>query len=150
MTITIDDGTFLVGNSFCTLIEADTYHTDRSTTAWIDVTITDAEKEAAIIKSFDFLYVQDWVTDTFLTEIPVKIKRAQIVAAEKELSSPGSLQEDEDSNLKRKRIEGIIEKEYFSKSLSSATVFTEIMNLISPYLNTSISVSSAQKFLVRM
>jgi hypothetical protein len=150
MTLTIDDGTFLVGNTFVTLDETDTYHEDRSTTSWMASTVTDDNKEAAIIRAFDYLYVQPWISTTFASSVPVKVKRAQMVAAEKELSSPGSLQSDQDSNLKRKHIEGVIEKEYFSQTMSSAPVFTEIQNLLSDYLETSSTRSSTQRFLVRM
>jgi hypothetical protein len=150
MTITIDDGTFLVGNSFVTLDETDTYHEDRATETWIATTVTDDQKEAALIKAFDYLYVQNWIAGVFDTEIPIRVKQAQMVAAGKELSSPGSLQADQDSNVKRKNIEGAIETEYFSKSLSSAPVFTQIQNLLKPYLNTSIYNNTAQRFLVRM
>ena len=149
MTISIDDGTFLTGNSFITFNEAENYHVDRSTEAWIDTTITDEEKEAAIIKGFDYLYVQDWLAGVFDIEVPAKVKRAQIIAAEKELSRPGILQEDQDSNLKRKRIEGVIEKEFFSMNKTSATIFTEIQNLLKNYLNIS-TTTKRQRFLVRM
>jgi hypothetical protein len=64
------------------------------------------------------------------------------------LFKPGVLQADKQSNVKRERIEGVVDTEYFSKNLSSSTVFTEILNLIEPYL--SVPTSSRQKFLVRM
>ena len=149
MTIIIDDGTFTLGNSFITLEEAENYHVDRATPSWIDTTKTDEDKEAAIIKGFDYLYVQDWLAGVFDIEVPAKVKRAQIIAAEKELSRPGILQEDQDSNLKRKRIEGVIEKEFFSMTKTSATIFTEIQNLLKNYLNIS-TTTKRQRFLVRM
>jgi hypothetical protein len=148
--LTIDDGTFTVGNTFIDLFDADEYHELRQTEAWLDSEVTDGQKEAALIRGFDYLMVQDWSADAFLSGIPDRVKWAQCVAAVKELSSPGTLQADVDNNVKRKRIEGAIETEYFSKNLSSQTVFTEVENLIKPYLNVSVTRSSRQKYLVRM
>jgi len=144
----IDDGTFTVGNSFVTLIELDTYHALRQTASWIDVSVTDAKKEAAAIRAFDFFKVQNWSSDAFLTEIPQRVKDAQCVAAAKELDSSGVLQADLDPNVKRQRIEGAIETEYFSKNLTTSTIFTEIINLINPYLVQS--RSTVTRTLVRM
>jgi hypothetical protein len=149
--LTIDDGTFTVGNTFVDLLDADDYHELRLTEDWIDSEVTDSQKEAALVRAFDYLKVQDWASDAFTVEIPIKVIEAQCVAAGKELSSPGRLQSDVDSNVKRKRIEGAIETEYFSKNLVSQTVFTEIQNLIAPYLSSNQTTTVARKkTIVRM
>ena len=146
-----DDGTFLIGNTFVDLFTADEYHELRQTEAWIDEEVTDTQKEAALVRSFDYLKVQDWADGVFDYEIPVRVIEAQCVAAGKELDNPGQLQADQKTNVKRERIEGAIDTEYFSKNLSSETIHTEIQNLIKPYLTAyQASSTSTQKFLVRM
>ena len=148
--LTIDDGTFTIGNSFVSLMEADDYHELRASENWNLTTTTDDNKEAALIRAFDYLFIQDWQAGVFDVEIPERVKRAQLVAAEKELGSPGTLQEDKENNLKRKHIEGVIEREYFSKNLSNETIFTEIQNLLKPYLSATTTKTTTQRFLVRM
>jgi len=145
----IDDGSFAVGNSFVTLLEADDYHEQRLTASWIDTSVTDEQKEATLIKAMDYLFVQDWKAGVFDDDIPVRVKNAQIVAAARELASPGVLQEDRESNLKRKRIEGVIDKEYFSGESGGAVELTEIHNLIKPYLIAETTLSSGRR-MVRM
>jgi len=147
MTLTIDDGTFLIGNTFLSLTDIDTYHEARLTPFWQTITDDDA-KEAAIIRGFDYLKIQTWKSDVFLLGIPIRICDALCVAANKELETPGNLQADQQNNVKRKRIEGAIETEYFSKDRSSSVIFIEIGNLISSYLE--IPAYRTQKFLVRM
>ena len=149
--LTVDDGSFEVGNTFVSLIDATAYHTLRQTEVWIDSEMTDVLREAALVRSFDYFKVQDWADGVFDVSIPDRVIQAQCVAAAKELESPGTLQADVSSNVKRERIEGAIETEYFSKNLSSQTIFTEIQNLIKPYLETSQTQPVAvQKTLVRM
>jgi hypothetical protein len=145
----LDDGTFDIGNTFVELIEADTYHSNRLTDSWLESSVTDAQKESALIRAFDYLYVQDWKAGVFDIEIPVRVKRAQMVAASKELESPGSLQEDQDKHLKRKRLEGVVDKEYFKSDPDGQVVFTEIMNLLKPYLRITETVDRSRR-LVRM
>jgi hypothetical protein len=135
MPLTIDDGTFNVGNSFVTLGYAYDYHELRGNSAWIQK--TDEEQEALLVRAFDFLSVQNWASDTFTTAIPKKIKDAQCLAAFKELEQDNALQPDYNPTIKRERIEGVIETEYFGKgetaSMASAPP-AAVMNLIGPYL----------------
>lgn len=132
MAITIDDGTFAVGNSFVTAREAEAFHEARGYTDWTTST-DDAGKEAALIRAFDFLSVQNWKTDTFETSVPTKVEQAQILGALKELSSPGSLQPDITTGIKSQSIEGAVETEYYSTG--EGTLFTVVENLIRPYIN---------------
>ena len=146
----LDDGSFTIGNTFALLYDADEYHTLRQTESWISEDVTEDAKNAAMIRAFDYLRTRDWQAGIFDVEIPSRIIQAQYVAAAKELSSPGTLQSDVNPNVKRKRIEGAIDTEYFSKNLSSSTVFTEVDNLIKPYLNSTTNFSQTSRTLVRM
>lgn len=133
MAITIDGGTFLVGNSFVTMVEADSFHMSRQNTAWDEA---DAEfKEAALIRAFDYLSVQNWATNAFLTGVPIKVKNAQCVAALKELTNNGAMLPDITPGVKRESIDGAISTEYFSGS-GSGTIHTAVENMIRPYLKT--------------
>jgi len=131
MTLTIDDGTFEVGNSFATSLEAETYHEVRGYSVWIDG--NSEEKEAALIRAFDFLSVQNWKSTTFATSVPIKIKQAQIIGALKELVDSGSLQPDVQTGIKSDSIEGVFETKFFEEG--PGTLFTAIENLIRPYIN---------------
>ena len=132
MTITIDDGTFEVGNSFVTILEADTYAVDRGYTTW--AAATEALKEMALIRTFDYLSVQNWKTTAFTTEIPVKVKNAQCLGAIKELAESGALQPDVTTGIKSESIDGVLETEYF-ESTGTGIVYSAVENLISPYIN---------------
>ena len=130
MTLTIDDGTFEVGNTFVTENEAEEYHESRGNSSWEDA--DDEAKEAALIRAFDYLSVQNWSSTAFETTIPVKVKQAQMLAALKELSSSGVLQPDVSTGVKSEAIEGAIEKEYYESG--PGTIFSGVENLIRPYL----------------
>ena len=149
MTLTIDDGTFTIGNTFLSLDDIDEYHAQRLTAPWSTSTDNDA-KEAAIIRAFDYLSVQNWTINAFDDGIPTRVCAALCVAANKELESNGILQADQQKNIKRKRIEGAIETEYFSQKISNETVFTEINNLIKPYIVAPIYRRSSQRYLERV
>jgi len=148
MTLTIDDGTFATGNTFLDLADIDDYHTARLSSPWVTET-SDESKEAAIIRAFDYLSVQKWKIDAFESGIPSRVESALCVAANKELASPNVLQADQKNNIKRERIEGAIETEYFSKDKQSTTIFTEINNLIAPYIEAPIYRATTQRTLVR-
>lgn len=132
MTITIDDGTFLVGNSFITIDEADEFHAARLNTDW--ATLTDSEKEAALIRAFDFLSVQNWASTAFSSGIPLKVKNAQCIGALKEAGSSGALQPDITPGVKVQKFDDVMETEYFESSGSGGTTYTAVENMISPYL----------------
>lgn len=131
MTITLDTGTFEVGNSLISIAEADEYYVSRGYTAWTELS-DDAKKEAALVRAFDFLSVQNWRTDTFTAGIPAKIKQAQCIAALRELSSPGSMQPDRTTGLKMESVDGVFEKQFFEGGGSES--HTAVNNLILPYL----------------
>lgn len=131
MTIVIDDGTFTVGNSFVTLAEADTYSEDRNNTTWIYG--DEPEKEAALIRAFDYLSVQNWISTTFDDEIPTKIEQAQMLGAGKEFDSPGVLQPDVATGIKSEELKDVIETHYFEGG--TGTIFSSVVNLITPYIN---------------
>jgi len=150
MTIILDDGSFEVGNSFVTTDEADDFCELRALSDWTSIEVT-ATKEAALIRAFDYLKVVSWSDTAFASGIPERVKEANIRAAVKEITSPGIMQKDEESNLKRKKIEGAIEKEYFEAGRFSGTIHNDILNLIKPYLaSTSTSTTAgSQRYLVR-
>jgi len=131
MALTIDDGTFEIGNSFVTSIETESYHETRGHSVWVDG--DNEEKEAALIRAFDFLSVQNWKSTAFASLVPVKIKQAQMIGALKELSDPGSLQPDVQTGIKSDSIEGVFETKFFEEG--PGTLFTAIENLIRPYIN---------------
>jgi len=149
MALIIDDGTFEVGNTFLLLSDINTYHSVRLSSPWTTET-SDAKKEAAVIRAFDYLAIQNWLIDAFDDGIPTRVEYALCVAANKELDSPGVLQKDQQKNVKRKRIEGAIETEYFAKNLSSETVFTEVLNLIKPYIEAPTNRRPTQRYLERV
>jgi len=131
MTITIDDGTFIVGNSFVTLAESDIFSTDRGYTTWVDG--DEEEKEASLIRAFDYLSVQNWKSTAFTSNIPPKIEQAQIIAAIREFDSPGVLQPDISTGIKSEALDGVLETHYFESG--SSTIFSGVENLITPYIN---------------
>jgi len=131
MTITIDDGTFTVGNSFVTLAESDTYSNDRNYTTWIDG--DEEEKEAALIRSFDYLSIQNWISTTFDDGIPARIEQAQMLGATREFDSPGALQPDISTGIKSEELKDVIETHYFEGG--TGTIFSAVENLITPYIN---------------
>lgn len=133
MTITIDDGTFLIGNSFVEIADADTYHSSRLNTEWASATAE--QKEAALIRSFDFLSVQNWASDTFSSGIPLKIQNAQCIGALKEIESNGALQPDLTPGVKKESIDGVTSTEYFDEDAGGGgVVHTAVENMIKPYL----------------
>lgn len=133
MTLTLDDGTFAVGNTLISLDDADEYHDIRGNAEWTEA--LDVSKEAALVRAFDYLAVQDWTAGTFDDGIPAAITKAQCIGAAKELSSPGTLQPDVTTGIKSQSIAGAVEKEFFEDG--EQTIFSAIENLIRPYLGNS-------------
>ena len=149
MALTIDDGSFEVGNTFTTAIATDDYAELRAVSSWIDSTDDDA-KDAAMIRAFDYLKVISWSSTAFTSGVPARIVEAQMVAAIKELAKPGVMQPTEESNLKKQIIGGAIEKEYFEAGRFSGTIHNDILNLIKPYLlSTESTTSGTTRYLVR-
>jgi len=134
MALIIDTGTFLVGNSLVTVAEADAFHSIRQNQAWELAALY--VKEAALIKAFDFLSVQNWKSDAFESGVPLKIKNAQCIGALRELDSPGALQPDVTPGIKKEAIDGVNETEYFENS-GSGVIHTAVENLIKPYMKVS-------------
>ena len=141
MALTIDDGTFEVGDSFVTLEEADIYHSDRDNPEWAKLSVQ--KKEAVLIKAFDYLTVQNWSSTAFTTAIPARVKQAQCLGGLKESLTPDSLQPDIETGIKSKEIDGVLSTSYFEGG--SSTINTAIENLIRPY----ISIPGVKTTLVR-
>ena len=137
MALTVTPGS-ATADSYATLAEANTYHTDHGTTAW---TGTDALKENALRRAVDWLDFTyrtrfsgsraddrdqnlEWprdnaydIADVFIvnTEIPIEIKRAQIEAALRELVAPGSLSPDYTASEQLKSLDvfQVVKREFF-------------------------------------
>lgn len=137
MTLVTTPGS-ATADSYATLAEANTYHSDRGTSAW---TGTDAVKEEALRRAvnwLDFTYRTrfpgfrtddrdqnlEWPRDNaydvagvFIvnTEIPIEIKRAQIEAALRELVAPGSLSPDYTASEQLKSLDvfQVVRREFF-------------------------------------
>jgi len=148
MAIILDDGSFEIGNSFVIVSDIEEYAELRAESGWTGNTSNDA-KEAAAIRAFDYFKIISWSSTAFASGIPVRIKEAQIKAAIKELTSPGVMQPTEESNIKRKRIEGAIETEYFEASRFTGKIHNDILNLIKPYLAITESTIRSTRHLVR-
>jgi len=131
MALILDVGTFLVGNSLATIEEADAFHLSRQNDSWATTALL--AKEAALIKAFDFLSIQNWKSDTFTSGVPLKIKNAQCIGALKEIGSPGTLLPDISPGIKKEAIDGVNETEYFASG-SSAVIHTAVENMIKSYL----------------
>ena len=133
MAITVDDGTFETGNSFVTIAEADAFHSARLNTDWTEA--SDEDKEAALIRAFDFLSVQPWASKTFTSSIPLKIQNAQCIGALKEIQTSGTLQPDITPGVKKESIDGVMENEFYETARGSGgTVHTAVENMIRPFL----------------
>lgn len=130
MPLAIDNGTF-TGNTFISLINADFFHEDRGNSLWTEET-DDAKKESALIRAFDYLSVQRYISTAFDAGVPAAFEKAQCIGALKELESPGILQSDREIGVKVKTIEGAIENQYYE--FGQQTIFTAIENLLRPYL----------------
>ncbi len=115
-----------------TIDEADAYHEARGNALW---TGADSVKTIALQRSWDYLRGLSWKEDVFDTELPDDIKNAQIEGALVELTDPGNLlpENNSDNKLKMKDIAGVIVKEWFPGA-SSRTQYRTISNLLSKYL----------------
>lgn len=143
MAIIIDNGTFLVGNSFVTAEDAKEFHKTRGNQPWADA--KSSERESALIRAFDFLSVQNWKEDAFEDEIPLKVIMAQEIAALKELIDIGTMQPDLQVGIKTEEIDGVVAMEYFEGGNNTGTTFVAIENLIAPYLASSPYFSSRMR-----
>lgn len=67
MAFTVEDGSGVAGaNSYCSVIDAGTYHSDRGDTGW---TGTDEVKQAALVRATEYLEARcAWSTGTKGTE----------------------------------------------------------------------------------
>lgn len=132
MALIVDPGTFVVGNTFVEIAFADNFHVSRKNNPWIQATVED--KEAALVRAFDYFTVQNWKSDAFLLGIPLRVKNAQCIAALKELSSPGAMQPDITPGVKKESIDGAVSTEYFEDQGGGGTVYTAVNNMIKPFL----------------
>ncbi len=118
-----------------TVLEADAYHLLRGNSTWIG---TEEIKTQALQRSWDYLGSLVWRDDVFDTELPEKVKEAQIVGALYELIEQGSLQPTISSEdfLIKKNIAGAIIKEYKQGSPSRKR-YLSINSLLAPFLKNS-------------
>lgn len=116
--------------------EADTYHENRGNTDWVNS--DDDEKEQALYRARDYLRGLSWKSDVFDTELPERVKNAEMVAAYEEFKSKGVLQPGLDSGnyLMEKDIAGVIKKK-FQTGAPARKKFTEINSLLKPFLTGS-------------
>lgn len=116
MALTVEDGTGLAAaDSWVTLVEATTWHSDMGNTTWASGTYDDTQREAALRRAARFLsdsfawigyptnnrtqnlawprfYVSDEDNLSIASdEIPVEIKRAQFEVALEELVTPRAM-----------------------------------------------------------
>jgi hypothetical protein len=115
-----------------TVIQADTYHTDRGNTDWSG---TEIAKTQALQRAWDYLRGRQWLDDVFDTELPTDILNAQIVGALAELTTPGVLQPEltADNFLESKNLAGAIVKTYRG-SAPTGSVFTAMDSLLQKYV----------------
>lgn len=151
--MTVEDGTGLVAaNSYISIADCDTYHTDRGNSAW---TGTDAVKEAALIKATQYIdgrYRKRWKgiilsstqalcwprediydeRDEEIEGIPQLLKYAVCEAALKALTDDLNPDLERGGRIKREKV-GPIDTEYMSTA-PARTSMPVISDLLSGYL----------------
>lgn len=117
-----------------TTTEADSYLELRGKTDWVDSEDDDA-KNQALQRAWDYLSGLDWYDDVFDTELPVRVKNAQIVAAYEEFLSPGCLQPSlsAENYLESKNLAGAIVKTYRANAPVKKR-FLEIESLVRQFV----------------
>ncbi len=148
MAFTVEDGTGVDGaNSYVTVAEADTYHSDRANAAW---TGEDAAKQAALIKATDYIeqnYQGRWLgTEDSTTQplsfprtidsgvIPDRLKQAVCVLALESLSN--ELNPVLDRAVKREKVD-VIEVEYMDNAKAGKSR-PAIDGLLRPFIGGSV------------
>jgi Putative DnaT-like ssDNA binding protein len=151
--MTVEDGTGLeAANSYISIADCDSYHTDRGNTAW---TGTDPVKEAALIKATQFIdgrYRNRWKgipltsvqalcwprediydeRDEEIVGIPQRLKNAVSEAALRALTEDLNPDLERGGRIKREKI-GPIDTEYADNALARTSI-PMITDLLSGYL----------------
>lgn len=152
MAFTVEDGSVVAGaNSYASLADAATFHTDRANTAW---TGADAVKQSALIRATDYIeqkYANRWkgsptdvdqslswpryaVADNVDSdEIPERLKQAVCILALEALSA--DLNPVLGRAVKREKVD-VIEVEYMDSALPEKSR-PAIDGLLAPLLNGS-------------
>ena len=90
MTFTVEDGTVVTGaNSYTSVADADTYHTDRGSAAWDD--LTEAQKQTALVKATDYIeqnYMNRWRGVLVEASQPLEWPRANVLGEYTSTYSP--------------------------------------------------------------
>lgn len=146
MAFVVEDGTGKAdATSYCTVVFADDYHTDRGNSDWSG---SDAEKQEALIKATDFLEARfPWATGYKNTqdqalgwprsyasdregysfnsdEVPVVVQQATAELAVKALSA--ILLPDETRSTKKEQV-GPLSVEYFDRAMETRYKMVEGM-----------------------
>lgn len=135
MALTVEDGTGVLGaDSYASVESADAYHLARGNTAW---TGTTSDKEIALRRAtaaIDQLHGANWIGQRIdidqsldwprtlaydargylIDGLPTELVKATCEAALRELTARGSLTADPKPSIKRERVEGAVEREYFT------------------------------------
>jgi len=157
MSIVVEDGTGLAtANSYISLADANTYHSDRANTAWASA--TEAARNAALIKSAQWLdgkYRDRWIgfkadedqslcwpryeaydEDGYYIDsdaVPTRITYAQAEAALAIIDGTDLTPTlDRGGKVRREKV-GPIETEYFDGA-PSRTVLTVVSDLVRGYI----------------
>lgn len=169
MTLIVEDGTGKTdAESFCTVAFADSYHSNRGSTAW--AALTEPAKEAALRLATDYMEQvyrlawagfrsteeqalswprddvprQDTYYNVYSSEIvPVEVQRACSILAL--TASASELAPDVDRVAKREKVD-VIEVEYFDAGRPWVR-YRAVDNLLAPFLN-SIPGSSSHAVMV--
>lgn len=135
MTMTIKDFTA----DDISLADCTSYHTSRINTAWTDAPAD--EKEAALVRGFDYIRVQPFRTDLdlFNDGIPTDIEQAVYEAALIEVTSPGILLKNEtrDDRMSEIRMGQLVTK----YQVDAGNHFTKIKALLVPYVAQGITLT---------
>lgn len=148
-------------NTFVNITDWDSYWEDRDTSMQEGTTYSEEQIIAALIKAGDYLNGLAWkgrahnykqgmcwprievtTRSGYLigeSNVPLRIKFAQMELAKRELESSGALHPDLErgGRIKRKKVD-VLEKEWFDGA-SSQTQFTHVRKLLVDYVNMGVS-----------
>jgi len=114
------------------LSDCTAYHADRANTTW--AAATTEEKEAALVRGFDYIRVQPFRTDTdlFTDGIPQDVERAAWEAALIEITTPGILLKDQarDDHISEMKLNTMAIK----YQADARDQFKKIEALLGPYM----------------
>lgn len=134
MAFTVEDGSVVSGaNSYLSVADADTYHSDRGNSLWTGAT---AVKQAALIRATDYIeqkYTGRWIGELVehdqalqwprsgfdepdYNELPTQLKQAVALLALEALSADLNPALDRGGMVKREKVD-VIETEYMDGAL---------------------------------